>query len=481
MYLWFARSVVFALLASTPLGAAQIEWSPYQVNGPDGTPIAAELGRIRVPEQRSKPDGPEIEIAFLRLRTSNPNPGPPCFYLVGGPGPSGIEHCVRPALGRNLRLLDTCDVIGIDQRGTGASRPDLGAGPAFEYELPLELPATREAYVAVYRAAVERCVAYWGQAGVELAAYNTAESAEDVEAVRAALGLEKIVLWGESYDTHLALAYLRKHSAHVAGAVLIRTEGPDHTFKLPSTTQRHLEQLHTLVAADPEAAQMLPDTLGTVRSLLKQLALEPARLTTQFEGQEVELALGPFDLQFYLANVLGLAFELRNAPAALKLMSQGDWSPLAETAWMLRRGEVGSAMALMMDCSSGGSRARLARIERERAAPENLLGDAVNAPYPGACEACGPLPAGDGIRAPLGSAARVLFVSGSLDARTPPSNVEELSAAFPNHAHVLVENAGHEAIELLSPEYRELLQRFLAGETVESRTITLPPARFRTL
>jgi pimeloyl-ACP methyl ester carboxylesterase len=481
MSLSIARTLLFALLVASPLRAVQIEWTPHRVDGPDGKPIAGELGRLRVPEQHSKPDGAQIEIAFVRLRTNNPKPGPPCFYLVGGPGPSGIEYCVRPAAGRNLRLLDTCDVIGIDQRGTGASRPDLAAGPAFEYELPLDKPATREAYSAAYRAAVERCVAHWRKSGVELAAYNTAESAGDVEAVRAALELDKIVLWGESYGTHLALAYLRKHSAHVAGAVLIRTEGPDHTLKLPSTTQRYLEQFHTLVAADPNASKMLPDTLGTVRALLKQLEREPVRLATQLGGKEIELVLGPFDLQFHLANSLGLAFELRDAPAALKLMSQGDWSPLAETALMLRRGEVGSAMALMMDCSSGGSRERLARIERERAAPENLLGDAVNAPYPAACEACGPLPAGERLRAPLRSDARVLFVSGSLDARTPPSNVDELSAGFPNHSHVIVENAGHEPIELLLPEYRELLQRFLAGETVESRTLAVPPARFRTL
>lgn len=481
MSLQLARTLLFALLASTPLGAAQIEWTPHEVNGSDGKPIAAELGRIRVPEQRAKPDGAQIEIAFVRLRTTNPNPAPPCFYLVGGPGPSGIEYCVRPAAGRNLRLLDTCDVIGIDQRGTGASRPDLAAGPAFEYELPLDEPATREAYIAAYRAAAERCVAHWSKQGVDLAAYNTAESAEDVEAVRAALGVEKILLWGESYGTHLALAYLRKHSEHVAGAVLIRTEGPDHTLKLPSTTQRFLAQLHDLVAADPNASKMLPDTLGTVRGLLKQLTQEPARLKTQLEGKDVELVLGPFDLQFHLANALGLAFELRDTPAALKRMSQGDWSPLAETALMLRRGDVGSAMALMMDCSSGGSPERLVRIERERAAPENLLGDAVNAPYPSACAAGGPLPAGERIRAPLRSEARVLFVSGLIDARTPPTNVEELSAGFPNGAHLVLENAGHEPIELLSPEYRELLQRFLSGQTVESRTIALPPARFRTL
>ena len=467
--------------AAASAASAQVQWTPHELAGPDGKPLACELGRLRVPEDRNKTDGAQIELAFVRLRTANPKPAPPCFYLVGGPGPSGIEYCVRPAAGRHLRLLDTRDVIGIDQRGTGASKPNLAEGPQFRYELPLDRPATRASFEAAYRDAAERCLAHWRAQGVDPSAYNTAENAEDIKSVRAALGLEQILLWGESYGTHLALEYLRRHSRRVAGAVLVRTEGPDHTLKLPSTTQRYLEQLHALVAADPEASKMLPDTLGAVRALLAQLAEKPVKLTTQHEGRELELALGPFDLQFHVANALGLALEMRDLPAALARMQRGDWSALAESALMLRRGDVGSAMALMMDCSSGASAARLARIASECTDAANLLSDAVNAPYPAACAACGPTPAGEGLRAPLSSDARVLFVSGGLDARTPASNVEELSAGFPNHAHVTADSAGHEPIELLSPEYRELLLRFLAGEKVESRTIALPPPRFRTL
>jgi pimeloyl-ACP methyl ester carboxylesterase len=473
-------ALVVGLLFSAFSGAnAQVQWTPHEVTSPDGKTLACELGRLRVPENRAKPDGAQIELAFVRLRTKNPNPAPPCFYLVGGPGPSGIEYCVRPAAGRHLRLLDTRDVIGIDQRGTGASRPNLAEGPQFRYELPLDRPATREAYDAAYRAAAERCLAYWREQGVDPSAYNTAENAEDLEALRAALGLEQILLWGESYGTHLALEYLRRHSKRVAGAVLVRIEGPDHTLKLPSTTQRYLEQFHGLVAADPAAAKFLPDTLGTVRALLKQLAEKPVKVRAQHEGDELEFVLGPFDLQFHIANVLGLAFEFRDLPAQLAAMQRGEWSALADSALMLRRGDVGSAMALMMDCSSGASPARLERITKERADAANLLSDAVNAPYPAAWAACGPTPVGEQLRKPLRSDARVLFVSGSLDARTPPSNVDELRAGFPNHTHLLAENAGHESLEMLSGEYRELLARFLAGETVASQSITLPPARFR--
>ena len=75
----------------------------------------------------------------------------------------------------------------------------------------------------------------------------------------------------------------------------------------------------------------------------------------------------------------------------------------------------------------------------------------------------------------------VLFVSGDMDARTPPENVEEIRAGFSDHAHVLVEGTGHDARELESEAYRELVREFLAGRAVESTTIRLPLPELRPL
>ncbi|MBK7642106.1 MAG: alpha/beta fold hydrolase [Planctomycetes bacterium] len=321
-------------------------------------------------------------------------------------------------------------------------------------------------------------MAHWKERGVDLAAYHTDASADDVDEVRRALGIEQLILWGESYGTHLSLAYLRRHGLHVARAVLLRVEGPDHTLKLPGTTQRHLERLHQLVAADPSICAELPDLLGAVQGLLARLAAEPVRVVAPHEGGEESVVLGPFDLQYWLANALGLTFEMRDVPAAILAMTRGDWSTLGAWAIDARRGETGSAMALAMDCASGASAARLARIEAERRDPANLLGDAVNLPYPGACAPCGTPALGDGFRAAFQSEVPVLFVSGDLDARTPPENVDEIRAGFVCGAHVLVRNAGHEPIEMQSLEFRALLHDFLAGKPIASRTIELPAPRF---
>ncbi|MFN0007108.1 MAG: alpha/beta hydrolase [Planctomycetota bacterium] len=109
----------------------------------------------------------------------------------------------------------------------------------------------------------------------------------------------------------------------------------------------------------------------------------------------------------------------------------------------------------------------------------STLGDAVNVPYPDACAPCGASRLGDAFRAPLRSDVPVLLVSGDLDARTPPENADEIRAGLVKGVHVIARNAGHEPVEMMSPEFRALLLDFLAGKPVESQTAVLPAPRFR--
>jgi pimeloyl-ACP methyl ester carboxylesterase len=261
----------------------------------------------------------------------------------------------------------------------------------------------------------------------------------------------------------------------VARAVIQKVEGPDHTWKLPSAVQRRLEHVHARAALDPEVRERLPDLLGAVRGLLARLERAPVVAMVRRDSVTERITLGAFDLRCALAEALGRTRTIAALPDFVHRLQRGDWAPLAEHALERRRGSIGSAMAIAMDCASGATAARHARIRREARDPANLLGDAIHAPFhPESCAPCGDVDLGDGFRGPLRSDVPVLFVSGALDARTPPENVEAIRAGFSRHAHVLVHGAGHDARELIAEEYRDLLQAFLRGETVESCEITLP-------
>ena len=139
-------------------------------------------------------------------------------------------------------------------------------------------------------------------------------------------------------------------------------------------------------------------------------------------------------------------------------------------------------MTVMMDCASGASPERWKRIAKEAADPANLTGDTLNAPFgPLTRRAAGDVALPASFRAPLRSDCKVLFVTGSLGARTPPSNVEEIKAGFPNHAHLSVTGVTHDSFEMLSPDYQRVLKAFLAGEDVVSQTIEINEMRFRPL
>ena len=106
-----------------------------------------------------------------------------------------------------------------------------------------------------------------------------------------------------------------------------------------------------------------------------------------------------------------------------------------------------------MDCASGTSVERMARINREIAG--GLLGVMTNFPFPQVCERvevrrrCR-----SRIAQPIVSMLPTLFISGTLDSNTPPYQAEEVRWGFPNSIHLIVENAGHEST-LPLPEVAE--------------------------
>ncbi|QDU65202.1 alpha/beta fold hydrolase [Engelhardtia mirabilis] len=474
------------LLAAAALSASPqasnsfgLELEPYTAFGPGGVELVGERGHFDVPLDHGDPDGPTLELAFVRFPSTNPDPGPPIVFLAGGPGASGIDYCVGPAAGRTLRLLDHGDVIGLDQRGTGQSEPDFDAGPQFVVELDPGRVYTRDEIGVAYAELVGRAADHWREAGFDLAHFNTTQNAADVDALRRALGLEQIVLYGSSYGSHLGLEVLRRHPDGVARALLGKVEGPDQTYKLPSTTQRFLEQLGELVRADPGVAEQMPDLVGTVAKLLTQLEEEPALVEVERNGEALRVLVSALDLRTMIAESLGLAFSIVELPAQIAALAAGDWSSMGDYTLSNRRLEVWSPMAIAMDCASGASKRRAAQIRRERRDPANLLSDAVNGPYPDLCESCGAGDVGDDFRKGARCEVPVLFVSGTIDARTPPANVEEILEHFPAAVHVICQNAGHEPIEILSREYVDLARAFLDGEAVESVTLELPQPRFK--
>lgn len=469
------HAVALTVVAATPLaaqpGAIKFEPSTIEVEGVGK--VTAELGRFTVLEDRSKPQGRRIELVFARLKSTAATPGAPIVYLDGGPGGSGIGVARVPEY---YRLFDAMraagDVILLSQRGTGFSSPRLtcrGDGAA----MPADLFASFDRMIAVLAPGSLACAAELRAKGIDLSAYNTNASADDLEDLRVALGAPKISLLGFSYGTHLALATVRRHSATLERVVLAGTEGPDHSQKLPHTFDLQLARLDNLEARSGKAPQ--PGLVQVTKALIESLRTKPIQVEIQRQGQATPttITVGAEGLQYLIRRDIGDTNDTANIIKLIRDASRGDYAMLARYAGR-RFGEFGSGAALMgtaMDCASGTSAERMAAINRE--IPTGLLGRMTNFTFPAVCELL-KLPAlPDEFRAPVVSALPALFISGSLDSNTPPYQAEEVRWGFPNSTHVIVENAGHEST-LPLPEVQALIVEFLKGGDVSGRRVVAP-------
>ena len=436
---------------------------PYVFENAKKEKVQAEFGRLKVPENRSKRNGKTIELAFVRFKSTSKNPGSPIVYLAGGPGGSGIGTARGSRFPLFMKMREIGDVIAFDQRGTGNSKPNMLC--AEEFKTSAEAVPDRARILKMLREQSRACVESFKKKGIDLSAYNSNESADDLEDLRKALGAKKISLWGISYGSHLALATVRRHQKSIDRMILAGIEGPQHTIKLPSNIQKHLEHLDRLAKEDPNLSKKVPSFLGLVESVLDKVDKKPVVVETvsPATNERVKVTINRFALQVLTSQVFGRGEAM--LPAAYYAMSKGDFSLVAQ-AWanFNRPGRrIGSAMSFMMDCHSGISPARRKQVAREE--KQTLLGGAINLPFPDVCDAWGNPDLGEKFRTQVKTRVPTLFISGTSDVRTPPGNAEEVRRGFSRSSHLIIKNAVHsDPLFLSSPKIAETMSRFMKRE-----------------
>ena len=429
-----------------------------------GNTVWGEFGYLEVPEWHERPAGGSIQLAVARFSARTDAPGPPIIYLEGGPGAPGIHPERLPLL---ERLREHGDVITFDQRGTGASRPELHCGRAID--LSADESRTYETWLAAEKREASRCAQELKARGVDLAAYNVIQSAKDVNAIRTALGADRIRLVGISFGSHLGLVTMKRYARYIDRAVLAGVEGLDQTIKLPSSLDAHLSTVSQLISADYMAGKILPDFEGLVRGVLRELDEEPREV--ELNGSSVLLTA--FNFRSLVAGSIVRRRFLSHVLEEYGPILEGDYRPIASLAVSNRVSPFG--MRAAMDCASGASPERWARVQAERRS--TLLQGVVDFPFPEVCEAWGVDSLGDEVWDAFTFRGPVLFITGTLDGLTPISNVDELLPYFPVSGHLIIEQMGHEGPGLwfASPDVLQLVGRFLDGAIPSHSTVSAGP------
>lgn len=452
----------------------QIE--PYTLAGPGGARSEGEMATLMVPENRSRAGSRMIPLRFVRLRSTAAEPGYPVVYLAGGPGGSAVRNGQGPRFAFFNRLREVGDVILLEQRGAGLSntipRCDVRAADP-------ERVMDRAWFADSYRAELARCIAFWRERGVDVAGYNSAESAADLDDLRRALGADKLNLVGLSYGTHLGMAAL-KSGLPVQRAAFAGLEGLDQTVKLPAHFDAFFERVAAAVRADPAAAAAWPDLTGMMRRVHARLEREPVALTvTDGEGKSANIRLGAFAVQL-LAGYLFISDPERIAdlPAFYARMDAGDFQMAGTMIHRALQAEFGrmDGMPQLMDLASGISPARLERALAQ--APGAVLGDAANFPMPQVRDVVPELVLGDDFRRPLSTRVPTLLIMATMDGRTPVESQEELLPQFRRATRLTVVNGGHNIFEQSEAVQAEIVG-FLREGAVSTNRIELPAVKFK--
>jgi pimeloyl-ACP methyl ester carboxylesterase len=409
--------------------------------------LRVECGRLRTPENYDEL-GREIEIAFMIVRAErNSDPENPVLYLSGGPGSPSLVF--SEMLIANPHIHDVVvdrDWVFFDQRGQGRS-----------------LPALRCAQEPDYLRRVRLCRDRLMSEGVDLSQYNSARSAQDIEALRQALRVRQWNLWGTSYGSRLAFAVARDFPASVRSIVHDGPSDPGAPEIIDDFrgTDIAIERLLSRCAADAACAARYPDLRTRFLAALPRLRQQPL---TVGDRQTDDNRLVGYIRAYLFNNAPAAIYEQRvqNLLAYMDAAARGDARLMRRIEQRMREdvenetpvpAEGWSAMGqnLSIECNEERS---FENAEQYRQAAAQS--DIVRALF-GAREGvnffqdCALWPAG---RADPVRKSRVLYdgpqlaLSGELDASLSGLSGYTIEMLYPNARNVVFRNAGHVQVDV---------------------------------
>ncbi|MEA2227351.1 MAG: hypothetical protein QOF04_981 [Solirubrobacteraceae bacterium] len=310
--------VLVALTASAAPAAAQ--GSPRLTACPGQASFGC--GTLTVPLDRAGVVPGSVGLRFAAQRRY-PTPARRLLIaLSGGPGQPAVDAAssfaisLEPALSR-YRL------VVLDQRGTGRS----GVLRCPEVQRLRSLDAFLPSTVATCGARI----------GPRRAFYSTADTVLDLEALRQALGADKVALMGISYGTHVALQYARAFPQNVDRLILDSIVGPDGPDPFLLDTYRNLPRVLREQCRGTRCR-------GATRDPVADLGTLVARMNA---------AGGPLRGVFYDDHGRRRQTRYRNPDELSFLLVAGDLNPLLQAALP---GAISAAVR--------GDRALLMRLRR---------------------------------------------------------------------------------------------------------------------
>ncbi|HWF89187.1 MAG TPA: alpha/beta fold hydrolase, partial [Pyrinomonadaceae bacterium] len=332
----------------------------------------AKCGTYEVYENRATKKGRKIALKIVLLpATSDKREPDPLVYFAGGPGSAASDDASGIAQAFP-QILAHHDMLFVDQRGTGGSHP---------LDCKFYDPADLQTYLGYFFPLedVRKCRAAL-EPNSDLKLYVTTIAADDMDEVRAALGYERLNLFGGSYGTRAALTYLKRHPQHVRTALLHGVSPTDQYMPsdFAQQTERALQGVLSECLADKTCSEAFPKIKEETQAVLAQLIKGPVEVEIQKPNttERVKLKLSRDLAAEAIRYMLYSPVPASRVPLMIHLAAQGNYVPLTRTAVEYRRNLVGTGsngMYLSVTCAE--DLPWIKPGEAERMAENTFLGD----------------------------------------------------------------------------------------------------------
>lgn len=459
--------VLFCLLtpdiafAQYPANGTALELSECRIRAGQGYPgIKARCGTLMRPENPADPDSPMLELRVAIVAALSLEPAAdPLFPIAGGPGQGSIEFYASYSQAFE-KIRRNRDILLLDQRGTGESAPMHCASGEEVIEGQYSIEQTIEQ--------TQRCL---DELPHDPQFFTTSIAIQDIEALRVALGIPQLNLYGVSYGSRVAQHYLRRYPDSTRTVILDGVVPPAVALGpiIAIEAQKALDSIFDRCRETPACNERFPGLRENFIQLQKSLAQQVVslELPNPVTGRPQQLTFGIGEMAAAVRLLSYHPNSIALIPLLIDEAAKGNYAPLA--AQFLQIAEsMSDALALGMHnaivCTEDVPFIDPAAISEEALA-QTYIGPVQADALAAICSIWPRGPIDDDFKTPVVSDKPVLLLSGEADPITPPYFADQVALTLGNVMHITGAEQGHgQAMRGCMPD---ILGRFVETASIE--------------
>jgi pimeloyl-ACP methyl ester carboxylesterase len=405
--------------------------------------FTTNCGYLIVPENREKANSRSIKLPFIIVESKNPDKKKdPLLYTSGGPGNSSLSWTSGII---KSTIIKTRDCIAFEQRGTRYAIPyirsyELDTAIKESYRKNLDKDSMVIVGIKRYRKTLEA-------RGVDLAGYNTYETAEDIHDLLNVLHIDSVNLLGGSYSGGLMLTVLQYDSSRIRSLVL---DSPKPTF-VPIDEDEPAnfnEAIHILAAhCKKDSAAMYADLEEKFQQYFTSIIGKVFYIEYLEKGtsDSINIQYTKNELLDVIENNLSNAAKIKDVPSIILDIIKGNHYTYIKPKLddLFAKNTAPDGMRISVYCADEATYHSEEVVRRLFDIYPWMRGYHINDVYKAICDCWAVPPVNPVVRHPFYSNKPVLLGDGAMDPGCSPLYMDMIRHYMPNSQRFLFVNRSH--------------------------------------